>query len=297
MDIPVIEPPFGTYALPAWAERLRRVGQRTGRTPLSRRASSVIRRICMAGRPDPFDVEPFPGQRARLYPRDNLSEKRVFGGAQFWDHAERRALDRAIRRANPPFCFVDAGANVGLYTLAVRSLGPVRAVAIEPDGENRRRLEDNLAASGADDVTVAPVALSDREGNLMLLPSGANRGEIAIGNAEDGATDGAMEGTTTPARPLLDVVVEAGLPRIDALKIDIEGAEEAVLSAFFETAPRALWPDMVLIEARRGEDTEALSILRQHAYDMVERTRMNAILTLSAARMPRTTAGGPYGEA
>ena len=54
-------------------------------------------------------------------------------------------------------------------------------------------------------------------------------------------------------RPLLALVQEHGFERIDALKIDIEGAEDLALLPFFEQAARALWPRLVFIENNIGE--------------------------------------------
>lgn len=275
-----VDPPFGRHALPAWLERLRRGGARLGAHGPARRITSLIRRACLAFRPDPVDVEPFPGQRARLYPRDNLSEKRVFAAPQFWDAAERAALAAAMKRVEGAFRFVDAGANVGLYTLALRSHGPIRALAIEPDPENRRRLAVNLAVSGAaGEVTVAPVALGAAAGRMTLGAAGRNRGEIALGSD-------AGPGETVAVRPLLDLVGEAGLDRVDALKIDIEGMEEPVLAAYFRDAPPRLRPALVVIEARRGETTPALALLGRVGYVLAGRTRMNAILAAPAAGWP-----------
>lgn len=269
----VTEPPFGAHALPGFLEGLRRFGLSTGRSAIARRLASVIRRICMAGRADPFDVEPFPGQRARLYPRDNLSEKRVFGAAQFWDHEERECLADALASASSPFVFVDAGANVGLYTLAMRSAGAVRGLAIEPDPENLRRLRFNLGASGGDDITIADCALSDREEALTLSAADGNRGEISLN-----APDEPGKGVTIRARPLLDLVREAGFRRIDALKMDIEGMEATVLDAFFREAPEGLKPGLMILEARRGEETPALALARQNGYIATRRTKLNVIL-------------------
>ena len=286
-------PPFGAHALPAILERLRRFGIGLGRGLLARWATSLIRRACVLGRSDPFDIEPFPGQCARLYPRDNLSEKRVFSAVQFWDWAERAALARAAAARPSGFRFVDAGSNVGLYTLAARSAahGDFRALAIEPDAENLRRLRFNLAASGAGGaVTVAPVALSDKPGEAVLGTGDGNRGEIALG----GGT-----GVTVPTQPLLDLVQDAGFDRIDALKIDIEGMEAPVLAAFYATAPTALWPAIVLIEARRGAATPALAHLRATGYVELERTKMNVILGAPEAGWPQaqTETGGAHGKA
>ncbi|MEM7711362.1 MAG: FkbM family methyltransferase [Pseudomonadota bacterium] len=270
----VIEPPFGAYALPAWLEGLRRFGLCAGRSGLARRICSVIRRICIAGRPDPFDVEPFPGQKARLYPRDNLSEKRVFSASQFWDHEEREVLAQAAAASASPFMFVDAGANVGLYTLAVLSTGPVRGLAVEPDPENLRRLRFNLAASGGDTISVAGCALSDRDEEVFLAASDTNRGEISLQ-----ATAADQTAVKVRAKPLIDVVREAGLDRIDALKMDIEGMEAPVLEAFFNAAPAPLMPGLIILEARRGEETRALEVARQNGYIASRRTKLNVILT------------------
>ncbi len=268
-----LDPPFGAHALPNWLERLRLFGGRLGRSAFARRAVSLIRRACLLGRPDPVDVVPFPGQRARLYPRDNLSEKRVFSAPQFWDWAERCALARAMSAAPQPFFFVDAGANAGLYTLAVRSLGPARILAIEPEPEALRRLRANLAASGAVDVQCAPVGLSDRPGVGRIAVPAHNRGEAALGAA----------GAEIALSTLWAEVRSAGFPRVDALKIDIEGAEERVLAAFMAEAPRALWPRLVILEAQRGAQTAALAQMVHRGYEIQTRTRMNAILSLPVA--------------
>ncbi len=276
---PAAHPPFGAFALPAWAERLRGLGAGLGPGALTRRMASLLRRIVLWGRADPIDVEPFPGQRARLHPRDNLSEKRVFGAAAAWERAERAALARAMAAAPAPFHFVDAGANAGLYALAVRSLGPARILAIEPEPVTRARLETNLALSEAWDVTVAPVALGPEEGSARIAAPGPNRGEARLGE----------QGVATPVRPLLALVEEVGWLRVDALKIDIEGAEAPVLAAFLGRAPRALWPALVILEAARGAETPALALLTGQGYVLGERTRLNAILSLPPRLRPPTS--------
>ncbi len=265
-----VEPPFGAFALPRGLEALRRATAALPPSGAARRAASLVRRLCLLGRADPVDVEAFPGQRARLHPRDNLSEKRVFGTPRFWDAAERRALATAMRERPAPFRFVDAGANAGLYALAVRSLGPARILAIEPEPEMLRRLRTNLALSGAAEVTVAPVALAAEEGTVRLATPGSNRGETRA------AADG--DGAAVPARPLLALLEAHGFDRVDALKIDIEGAEEPVLRAFLRDAPPARHPRLVILEATRGAATPALALLAGAGYQTVERTRMNAIL-------------------
>ncbi|MEM7188882.1 MAG: FkbM family methyltransferase [Pseudomonadota bacterium] len=263
---------FGHYALSPGRERLRRFAQELGHGGLARRACSVIRRIVGFGLAGPFDIEPFPGQRARLYPDQNLSDKRVFAGVQFWDQVERAALGKAVRDADEPVYMVDAGANAGLYTLAVRAEArgkALKVLAVEPDPENLKRLKFNIAASQAEaDVVIAEVALGEAEGKAHITASHANRGELTIDEA----------GTPVAVRPLTAVLDWAGFPRIDALKIDIEGFELPVLRHFLANTPEACWPGIVIMEAHRGARTEALDLLLAHGYHVDAQTRMNAVM-------------------
>ena len=295
-------PPFGSRALPFPLERLRLA---SGRLPW-RWPASLLRRICLALRPVPFDVSVFGDQRMRLYLRDNRTERRAFAGGALWDVRERAALAGAVTGHDPgagPFRFVDAGANVGLYTLwmchvAARTGQPVRIAAVECDPVNLARLEANLAASGAGPadaggcVSVHRVALGAAAGEAAFRTGGlANRGEARLA-----AADGA-DTIRVPVRPLLAVLDEAGIDRPDALKIDLEGVEATVLDAFLDTAPPARWPRLVVIEAERGAETPALARLREAGYAVTERTRMNAILAAGqASRSEPIETGRAHGQ-
>ncbi len=273
-----LDPPFGTYALPRPLEGLRRLGE----CAPHRWIVSLLRRACLLGRADPVDVEIFGGLKARLHPRDNRGEKRVFCGSQYFDRPERERLARALEAcSDKPFYFVDAGANVGLYSLDLlarsRASGrAARILAIEPDPTNAQRLGANLAASGATEVAHAPVALGAEEGEVRFLSADlANRGEARI------AGEGEASDLVLPLKPLKTVIEEAGFPRVDALKMDIEGHEIPVLTAFFDTAPRDLWPRLCLLEFGKGEGTPALAALMEaKGYRLESRERLNAIYVL-----------------
>lgn len=47
----------------------------------------------------------------------------------------------------------------------------------------------------------------------------------------------------------MGAIEENAIEKISALKIDIEGYEYLVLRKFFEDAPRALYPNAMLVEA------------------------------------------------
>lgn len=280
-----IDPPFGAYALPAAAETLRRLAEHAPRRFLA----SGLRRLALAGRGDgPFDCTVFGTARVRLHPRDNRTEKRVFAGVRWWDGAERARLAAALTHTpDGVFHFVDAGANVGMYTLALRAEAQrrgiaLRALAIEPDPMNGARLEDNLAASGAEDVRAAHCALGAEAGTASFLSSGlTNRGEARLtGVGETGETGAIM----VPVRPLAELVADAGLPRIDAIKMDIEGHEVPVLTGLLRDAPRAMLPRLCVLEVGR-DGTEAITLMQNAGYALEFRTRLNAIMTLPPERI------------
>jgi FkbM family methyltransferase len=280
-----ITAPYGAFALSSFEESLRRFAMALPSYRLRRFAESTIRRVLMSNGRKVADVEVFPGQHARLHMRDNRCEKRVFVGSKTWDREERAAMRRQFRDTDPdqPFIFVDAGANAGFYTLSMladaeHNKRDLKAIAIEPDPENRRRLEFNLNASSDSRVTVVPNALGSEEGEAVLVQPEVNRGEVRVSETGDG-----VKVRLTTLQTLLE---EAGVERVDIMKMDIEGFEEPVLSTFFGDAPRNLWPRTILLETRHeaGITEGAAGLCLKHGYEVVQQMRQNAVLTLPSGK-------------
>jgi len=280
------EPPFGRLRLPASVEYLRSTANKMQDGVIARRVMSMARRLCLAGRADPIDVDLFHDGRARLYPRSNRCEKRVFLGVNSWDARERAVIAAVMRAASAarPFIFVDGGANVGLYSLFVagearRLNQDYRIIAIEPDPQNLGRLRFNIAATGARQVAIFAVALGEKPGHSVLLSEQSNRGEVRLA-ASGAETQG---GTPVEVRPLAAILAEAGAAEVDVLKLDIEGAELATLRGFFAQAPRSSWPRSIILEIERGgKPTEAAALCISAGYVLREKAHLNAILHLEA---------------
>ena len=51
-----------------------------------------------------------------------------------------------------------------------------------------------------------------------------------------------------PSLRLQRILADAAVDHVDALKIDIEGFEDRVLTPFFKDAPQGLWPRAIVIE-------------------------------------------------
>jgi FkbM family methyltransferase len=218
------------------------------------------------------------GMRLRLYSLGNGCEKNALFTPQMFDVMERGVLADAIAvRGAEPFTFVDIGANVGLYSLfvAARAGGRATILAIEPQPGILDRLRFNLAANPGIAVEVLPIAIADRTGEVELVLDADDSGGTHIEKeAQQGRAGGRR--VAVPCKPLLAAVTAAGLTQIDALKIDVEGAEDLVLVPFFRDCPPALRPRLVLIEDTRGLwQTDVFALLARHGYTVVARNRQN----------------------
>ena len=159
-----------------------------------------------------------------------------------WTEPELRRLDLFV---GPGDVFVDIGANIGIYALkGARLVGPTgRVVAVEPGSDAGRQLAANLALNDWRHVVVVPKALSASEGEATLhhIPMGEDPQAFSL-LPGDGHEAGEKVRTTTLDR----LAEELALPRIDCIKIDVEGAEHLVLEGAQECLVR--WHPILVME-------------------------------------------------
>jgi FkbM family methyltransferase len=225
-----------------------------------------------------LDVERW-GLAMRLHPLDNGCEKNLLFTPQMYEPEELAALAAEIdhvRAAGRPFVFVDIGANVGLISLFVAAkAGPAaRIIAIEPEPGNFARLAFNIASNPPLPIEPVAIALGDHVGEVAIALNRRDRGGTRVQAAGDGA-----DAVNVPLKPLLALLTERNVAAIDALKIDVEGMEDAVLAPFFRDAPATLWPRMILIEDSRHEwKTDLFALFAEKGYTVALRTKQNVVL-------------------
>ena len=125
----------------------------------------------------------------------------------------------------------DIGANVGLFTIAASvAAGPAgRVLAAEPDPVMAGQLRRSLAAnSGHAPVEVLPAAISDELSVAQFHIARRNRATNHLDGFGPGAA-GAVRTTQLVMTVTLDWLA-ARFPAPDVIKIDVEGAELAVLA-------------------------------------------------------------------
>ena len=266
--------PFGACAPPLRLRLMQRV-------ITDRRLSTAIRaalrhrlKPLMPRRPVDVTVE---GVKFRCRPDDNKVDFDLVAKRRLDEAAERAFLAERLR---PGDVFVDIGANIGLYTLSVLLRGPngIRVVAFEPHAGLRGRLAFNLAANGvADRATVLPWAVGPRPATMTLWSNAAGNSGRSSLVAFDGDR---RAGAPVEVRPLTAILAEGLAPRIDLLKIDVEGFEDAALMPFFDAAPDSAWPRAMVIETLHRDvwRRDCLAELARLGYERYGETCENVLL-------------------
>jgi FkbM family methyltransferase len=141
--------------------------------------------------------------------------------------ASYRVYEEHVRQAvrdhlRPGDVCLDVGANIGVITfLAASIVGPDGlVVAVEANPENVQMLYRTIHMVAAANVMVLPLAASDQR-SVFSLKGRSNTHLVAARAADSGG------GHFVQAVPLDDLL--AGLPRLDFVKMDIEGHEPPAL--------------------------------------------------------------------
>ncbi len=250
------------------------IGRRLPRNYFGRRVAAFLRSLVHHLADLPVDVEVM-GIRLRIHLDNNACERRLLLTPHFFDPVELEILKGRVK---PDFHFVDLGANVGAYSLLVArySGGNARILAIEPQPDIVERLKINISLNGFE-IDVAEVAILEKQGEAQLVVNQKNRGSVRV--SRDSEHNSGKDVFSVPATTLLDLVQSKGYRRIDALKADIEGSEDRALVPFFSSAPRSLWPRLIIMEhSPRYWEVDLVTMLREVGYRPISPTRGNVVL-------------------
>lgn len=157
---------------------------------------------------------------------------------------------------NSPQIIIDLGANIGLTTLYLAARAPnAHFICVEPVPMNAELLRRNVAAIPK--ATVVNAAVAAESGTLTFDDSGA-----AWGGAL--SSQGRLSVRSISVDDLLAEHVPDG--RIDLLKMDIEGAEQAVLSGSMRWLERV---DCIIAELHYPFSVEQFRhILSRRGFDV-----------------------------
>lgn len=156
-----------------------------------------------------------------------------FAGISFQYGPHEPGTTRLFRELlKPGMTVVDVGAHVGYYTLlAARQVGEVgRVYAFEPHPDNYNMLVRNVENNGYANVFAIRKAIDSELGcRVLFLGHGTSLTHSLYADKSLRADSIRVETTTLDA-----YFVQEGWPRIDLVKMDIEGAEPAALRGMKE---------------------------------------------------------------
>lgn len=158
----------------------------------------------------------------------------------------RNIYERGPVAIRPGDIVIDLGAHIGVFSRRALSRGAAKVVAFEPDPRNRSCLEIGFSQE-------------IRDGRLIVVPAAAwNEDTVLKFHSEHLCSQVSDHGeVSVQARTIDGVVAELGLPRIDFIKADIEGAERTALLGASHTI-RTFAPRLALCTYHLPDDTEVI---------------------------------------
>lgn len=145
-------------------------------------------------------------------------------------HYESGIRDRIDTFIKPGSLVLEVGSNIGQYTLWLsEKIGPQgKLIAIEPDPANLKWLQMNVDFNACQNVTILPLAVSDKTGSITFYQDSKTGGRSSslikkfVGNNFEGQEQ------TVEATTLQDLYNKYGTPSF--VKVDVEGAEELIFT-------------------------------------------------------------------
>ncbi len=157
--------------------------------------------------------------------------------------------------------FVDVGAHVGKYTIPA-SRNAARVIAIEADPDNYHRLVRNIELNNALNVDAVNKAAWHREETLKFhLGDSSGHGSL-----KKGLTDRRYADTIQVQAEATDAILRSlDAPRVDWVKIDVEGAELEALRGLEETLETH--SARMVVELMKPNVAKALAYMKSMGYD------------------------------
>lgn len=183
----------------------------------------------------------------------------------FWrglDYYEPLTTALALRLTESTGLFVDAGANIGYFSLRLAAARPgLDVVAFEPHPRLHALLAENVRVNGFSRVTPEPIALSDREG---VMPFYLNTSDMS--SSLERSFDSNHAGVVSVAVSSLDdyLARRGGVPDRFLLKVDVEGHEPAFFVGAEQTLRRH-HPD-IIAEAAMPYPGKTVALLERCGY-------------------------------
>ena len=190
--------------------------------------------------------------------------------------------------------FCDVGANIGYHSLLASSLVGTEGhvIAVEPSPAIVARLQKNLGLNSSSNVRVVPAAAHSERGTISIYQVS----KFNTGMTTTIASQGAAKVCDVTCLPLSEILTDEERSRLGIIKIDVEGAEPAILREILDHLD--IYPQHFHIVVEMSETPENIDLFErflqsgftasaiQNSYDLVrgylELRSISAPLPMSA---------------
>jgi FkbM family methyltransferase len=181
-------------------------------------ARAIAWQVCKRATGRPWEITLAGTIKLRCYPDSTSASSVLYCNGRPDYHEMGFVLDYL----KPGDCFVDIGANIGVYALlAAHAVGKGGAVhAYEPGAKAAARLRENIHLNDLHQVTVRQVAVGEHDGLVSFSTDRDTTNKILIDTPGPGGAE------TVPLCTLDALYPDGGIALI---KMDIEGAEPLAL--------------------------------------------------------------------
>ncbi|MGC2413717.1 MAG: FkbM family methyltransferase [Stellaceae bacterium] len=195
------------------------------------------------------------------------------------DHDEISMLGQVLQLCEPDPVIIDAGANFGTYSLGLAPLLGTRGKihAFEPQRLIFNMLAGSIALNGLVNVYCYNMALGDHEGTVELpqfdYGRALNFGSIEFGPVQrEPLTQQRGQDPARAEHVPLTTLDRFAFPRVDMIKIDVEGMELRVLAGAEETIRRCR--PVMYVEVLKTDAAALRAKIVSYGYD-VHDNKMN----------------------
>jgi|AntAceMinimDraft_3_1070362.scaffolds.fasta_scaffold17002_2 FkbM family methyltransferase len=197
----------------------------------------------------PFKFKLINGSKIKLYPKGQISFN------IFTNRFEKIEIEIFQKIIKPGMVVVDAGANIGLYSLIASKLIGIKGkvFSFEPSKETFQRLLDNIELNKLSNITPLNKGLGDKLNEKLIL-----RQDIGNGDAErylfsgNEAPDIKLENINAvniEEEIILDTLDNSlskmNVKKVDFLKMDTEGFEYYILKGAKQVLRNS--PDIIIL--------------------------------------------------
>ena len=225
--------------------------------------SSAVRKFL----PWRWTLEPFTiygnGWKCRWFPTefDAIGHRVFWSGLREWEKETSPVILESLETSR---CFIDVGANCGIYTVIGCKVNPnLHVVAVEPVPRVSAALKHNVTENNLDSrVTILNVALSNLNGIISFHEAeDRTMGSLAV-NGYQGQSGKVIQ---VPCRTLDSIVDELKI-QPDFLKIDVEGFGHLVLEGANQVLSK--FRPRIVLEVNPGDPSDPIvRLLLKHKYE------------------------------